>query len=422
MKVKVTFAIRLGCLALTAALVAAYWLLPDRTLNLLSEAAEVTLYTDGYSTDGGSQARWLNQDELYFECLIIDVGQHRYCGATVKQKGLASEHISLDLTAYTHLNVRIDYQGTASRNLLFYRNTDDASKNLTSGEYDFNRDQYIFTFLEHSDINKLIKLGFDTFDLADWWLQDHYRERAQIRRGKENVTEFGISTNQQPMPGPHRFHIRKLEASGRWLTAQSLYLYILIIWFITVLLEAAVRVTGILQERMELKAEFEKLEETSDRDNLTQVLNRAGLTKAIQSLPTAPEGKHYYLLIFDIDNFKKINDAYGHPAGDSVLCTFADVITANIREDDYFARWGGEEFIVVSCHKSSEHAITLAEKLRKAIETTLFKAGNTPLKVTTSIGAALLTDADDFEQCLSLADQRLYDAKNTGKNKVCISP
>ena len=96
------------------------------------------------------------------------------------------------------------------------------------------------------------------------------------------------------------------------------------------------------------------------------------------------------------------------------------MMTSNIREDDHFARWGGEEFILLSSHKSADSAYRLGEKLRLAIASTVFKAEERPITVTTSIGIAKFESPEKFDHSLALADQQLYRAKNTGKNKVCF--
>ena len=127
-------------------------------------------------------------------------------------------------------------------------------------------------------------------------------------------------------------------------------------------------------------------------------------------------------MIFDIDHFKRINDKYGHAAGDTVLRELVTVVNANIRSGDHFARWGGEEFILLCSSTSLESACTLAEKIRSAVSGHLFDIKASPLSVTLSIGVTNCKAHDDFESTLKRADAALYGAKNYGRNLVEVGP
>ncbi len=131
------------------------------------------------------------------------------------------------------------------------------------------------------------------------------------------------------------------------------------------------------------------------------------------------------LLILDVDNFKNYNDSLGHPAGDEVLRKLSKILKDTIRENDIAARYGGEEFAVILPAVHKEGAQILAERLRENIEKTYFEheeiqpAG----KVTVSIGVASLPeDADNYKELVNCADTALYEAKNSGRNRVYVYP
>ena len=127
------------------------------------------------------------------------------------------------------------------------------------------------------------------------------------------------------------------------------------------------------------------------------------------------------ILMIDIDNFKKLNDTYGHIFGDKVLKRVAEAIANNIRPVDDAIRYGGEEFLVV-LFKGSEKVVTkVAEKIRKTVENIKFK-DKPEVKVTVSIGATLCNSRTKFEDCVELADKALKEAKESGKNKVVYFP
>ena len=121
------------------------------------------------------------------------------------------------------------------------------------------------------------------------------------------------------------------------------------------------------------------------------------------------------LMILDFDNFKKINDTYGHLIGDNVIIETAALIMDSIRETDIFARWGGEEFVLLLPNTNKAHAVDLTERLRKNIESYAFKEAG---KATCSFGVAELSCNDDIKSLLQRVDKMLYRAKRAGKNSV----
>ena len=117
----------------------------------------------------------------------------------------------------------------------------------------------------------------------------------------------------------------------------------------------------------------------------------------------------------DLDNFKLVNDAHGHQIGDSVLQELVGLIQENVRGDDIFARWGGEEFLLLLKHTSIENALKKIEDLRVLLDAHQF---NDIKHLTASFGVALLDTTDDLHSVLQRADNALYEAKARGKNQV----
>jgi len=149
------------------------------------------------------------------------------------------------------------------------------------------------------------------------------------------------------------------------------------------------------------------------------VNNRKSIeTILIKELKRAKRYNHELsVIIFDIDNFKNINDTYGHNTGDKVLKNIAKVVTATIRETDYFGRWGGEEFIVISTETSLDNALLVADKIRSSIYSYDFEEAET---VSCSVGVAEYTSEDTHQTIVHNADTALYQAKHSGKNRVIV--
>lgn len=166
-----------------------------------------------------------------------------------------------------------------------------------------------------------------------------------------------------------------------------------------------------------IEEERQELEHQATRDGLTGVYNRVKFSSIL--LEEVSRVKRYKevlsLIMFDIDNFKKVNDTYGHDVGDAVLMGVSDIITLNVREQDVFARWGGEEFMTIAVESDLEGAKLLAEKMRHKIETTDFGEAGV---VTCSFGVTQFKKGESIEEMMKRVDIALYEAKGLGRNRV----
>ena len=160
-------------------------------------------------------------------------------------------------------------------------------------------------------------------------------------------------------------------------------------------------------------------------DPLTGIANRRGFLQAAERLMIRARftNQPVALLTFDLDRFKSINDKFGHPAGDTVLVTFCQLATSQLRPADLFGRMGGEEFASLLPDTTRQDAIWMAGRLRAAFEaTTSHTAGEQPITATVSVGVATSDDASfDLSALLTAADQALYRAKALGRNRVELS-
>jgi diguanylate cyclase (GGDEF)-like protein len=157
-------------------------------------------------------------------------------------------------------------------------------------------------------------------------------------------------------------------------------------------------------------------------DGLTQVFNRRYFEETLERELSRCNryGRALSLVLLDIDNFKVINDTHGHLAGDHVLKHVASSLKTRVRREDIVARYGGEEFGLLLPEVDLKGATALAEKARKLIEKTKFEFDKASIPVTVSAGvAALNAELTEGTDLIRLADSRLYEAKDTGRNKVC---
>ena len=174
----------------------------------------------------------------------------------------------------------------------------------------------------------------------------------------------------------------------------------------------------------ELEESRRYLREQANTDPLTKLANRRSFFQMASSTLAQMhrQKEHFSIIMIDIDHFKPINDTYGHQAGDFVLTQVSKVLANAIREGDILARMGGEEFVVASPYTNRLAAIVLSERLRKAMEQSIFDYEGNQIPVTISLGIASLSDSDDdIDRLLAVADTRLYIAKQKGRNRICAS-
>jgi diguanylate cyclase (GGDEF)-like protein len=172
---------------------------------------------------------------------------------------------------------------------------------------------------------------------------------------------------------------------------------------------------------LEVRQLMETLRESSLRDPMTGLNNRRFLEEFIDTITACTRRKqaHIAILMLDLDHFKMINDTYGHDAGDAVLKALANVIKTTVRGSDIVIRYGGEEFMAVLQDTSSAYALSVAEKIRAAVESMVIPHGGVTLQRTISIGVAdFPSDSNTFWQAVKFADVALYHAKAAGRNRV----
>jgi len=165
----------------------------------------------------------------------------------------------------------------------------------------------------------------------------------------------------------------------------------------------------------------DSLRKMAARDPMTDLLNRRGLSDALTQYFNGRNAVPAYLLVLDVDHFKRINDSYGHQAGDEVICHVAGLLRAGVRRGDLTGRIGGEEFVAVLLDAEVADVMVLAELLRASIESQQIHVtgGNEPLRCTVTIGvSARFYGADGLEEALREADGALYRGKAGGRNRV----
>lgn len=210
-----------------------------------------------------------------------------------------------------------------------------------------------------------------------------------------------------------------LQARGASLVTLAEQLFDVIMMFaigliVSELMYRIRRSTWVLQAR---------LREHAATDALTGLDNRRQVMPQLHSeIARAGRGQTTFSVIMaDLDHFKRVNDEYGHVAGDAVLKSVARILRSGIRQQDRAVRWGGEEFLILLPDTNADQARIVAEKIRETVDSIVFEGNGKPLSITISMGVAGHSGELEPMALIDQADRALYEAKRSGRNRVCVA-
>jgi len=405
---------------LTGLLLVLYPLLPQKQLIILpSQETYGELYT-GAQDQNKPEAIWLNRPETW-QCTTHVSSYYQFCGINLLWQDPAFNS-GRDLSGYTNLNLEMSYQGSAEQLKLFFRNADPAY----TKEGDGNSAQFNFTMIRKEHIlNNSISIELSELTVADWWMNQYNHPRKYAKPSFKHIAAIGIDFSGNNFDNTaHKITLKEISLTGPYISKPNYYLSILTIWMLSVFCILSLRLFEEQKKRnllavknKSLKQQSAEYKTQSHYDLLTKQLNRRGFEYQLNQNPLTSDIS-YFIILIDLDHFKKLNDTFGHSAGDTVLQEVAVALKQGLRQNDLFARWGGEEFIVLIKADNLENAVQLAEKLRNiiaAIKLTAIEG----MPITTSLGIAKWGEDEEFESAFNRADKNLYLAKAEGRNRVC---
>lgn len=262
---------------------------------------------------------------------------------------------------------------------------------------------------------KIITIGDDRLIYSDincysfWNTNEMCKDCIAARAVKENKTLVKIQYNMEKM---YIFFATPVIIDGKTLAIELLKDITGNLVFETIDRENEHEIRNIVHDIHSLLL----------KDSLTNLYNRRYMNQMLPvKIERSNDNNHYLSIVMaDIDGFKNINDMYGHYVGDIVLKKFGDIMTKFIRNDvDWIARYGGDEFLICLHGVDSRDARKIAERLRKAVEKMIVEAEGVTIKVTASFGLITVRDTRlNPDELIKLADNKLYEAKKQGRNKV----
>ena len=421
--------LRLLGISLTVFVVILVQGLPDQTLSLYYNANYSYVLTED-DRIGGSKASWL--DEFSFSRFRCSIGSNESAWCSYSVRWPNEKNGLLDLSDFHSVRVNVKYVGDAKKLRIFMRTYHPDFGSL----FDSNKNKFQSVILDVDEFEGTVTIPFREFVVADWWMKDYSIDRRHASPDFSAVHAFAIDFPQPGAQGEHVMEIKSIEFLTDYIPKESMYLALLTFWLAVSFIEGFLRyyflrlkveqaqekALNLVQYAREQHSEKLMYKRLSGIDPLTGAYNRSGLAPLLEkSFSEERRARSGMLLVIDIDHFKRVNDQYGHSAGDEVIKRVAHTITDTIRIGDIFSRWGGEEFLLIFPDTDHKTGMVIGEKLRYAVQNIDFNDNGT-LSVTVSVGVTNIASSDTFKSAFDRADKALYQAKNTGRNQVVFNP
>jgi diguanylate cyclase (GGDEF)-like protein len=382
---------------------------------------------------GEAAATWLDGASRSYRCIFPDnfTAPDYFCGFYLQLNPLLSK--GMNLSRFDKIKIDINYLGGAKKVRVFLRNYNTAY----SVTGDNNSLKFNAASFDVKETDTLVEIDLNDFAVADWWLAQYNISKSLSQPDFRNIVVIGIDfADNKPPVGNHDFQIRSITLEGRWISRENWYLLIIYLWIFGVFIYAIycfiilrkknqhdLSVMYQLHEKNDLlRSEKDGQQKLSTVDSLTNTYNRFGVDQIINTLMSISHDSHketdvpfYSLVLIDIDHFKRVNERRGYDVGDRILQQVATLIKNTSRAQDFVARWGGEEFLVIMPNTDKHAGIALAEKVRSAISKIEFEP-QVPLLITISAGICERLDNEDFASAFKRVDKALYKAKQQGRN------
>ncbi|EIZ1341450.1 GGDEF domain-containing protein [Vibrio parahaemolyticus] len=420
----------------TISLVALYSVLGD-TRKLVITPEQFNIYATKDASEGGLSSADITYDaqSLVLNCELKKSSYAwPYCGISVYTDVAKPTH-GIDLSNYHTIRLKLHYEKAGdgqnpSHDLRLYLRNYNPEYSKPDDEYTIKYNGMQFS---PSSFSETIEIPIKNLQVMTWWLADNKVDIGHSAPEFSNITRIDIATGSGAALGQHKIVIDKIEFEGAYLAQETLLFALLFSWM-------ALGLAFSLHELRKNRAAYEKAKrrhrhlekvngtlraqnyefaELAHRDALTGAMNRHAVQTWLEQQARQVRWGHSTLsiLYMDLDNFKKINDKFGHQMGDDILREFVMVVASSIAPDNRLVRWGGEEFVVFCPDTNIEQAVKKAEMIRKNVANHLWVHGEA---LTCSIGVAQMQN-ERVTETMARADEVLYLAKRNGRNRVEVN-
>ena len=388
----------------------------EKTLFIDLNEEQTIIARDDRPFNGSSIAKFTKTEQgLAFSCHVIkEAFAWPYCELVIDIRNLSNSasQQGVDLSSYEKIGLWIkhnhpDQPGTRVE----LHNFNDAY----SVDGVINSLKYNTLEFSEKHVPYPTWINFNNFYVPTWWNSTHDLSLEYGGTDFSNIYTIAITTGGLVQEGHYQFTLERIEIKGKYFKTETLLLTLIALWSLAAgyFINRFSTVNTHFEVATKQKLEWEN---KATSDPLTSALNRTGLRKYFSQLESN-DLVNFSIIFLDIDHFKRINDNYGHNVGDDILVQFCHVINSTSRADDVLARWGGEEFLLLCPNTPLNHAVLVAEKIRATIEEASWPDN---IKLTSSLGVAQMRD-EDLTSFIGRADQALYSAKNSGRNKTVVA-
>lgn len=331
----------------------------------------------------------------------------------------AQAPVGVDFSGYDRLRLHIYYEGRAKHLRVFMRNHNSAYSSHAA----YEKGKYMSVLLRTDDLKAgPASIRLSEFSVAEWWILEEGVPREYSMPEFNNIVSMGIDHVDH---GIHKMRVQRIVLVGERISVEHFLTGVLLAWVIYLLFETwmryqqlnkssrqrAIQIKALALESEMMTAENSPLGTQSLTDLLTGICNRNGLAKKAQELmDDSAKDMEVGVLLLEIDHFQALSDTYGKEFSDKILRIFVNLITMNIRQDDIFARWGEEEFVILCPRASRSIVLSLGEKLRIVVASYAFESNN-PIKITVSIGGTVTPAGSEFTSIFKRVDKALFKAK-----------
>ena len=383
---------------------------------------------DDRVSDGGHSVASVARDgsALEMDCDVKAGYQWPYCELEVVFRDAPA---GIDLSRYDSMRLWLSASGPEGRQRVrvYVRNFDPKYSRPGVGESE-KVNQLVY---EPSAYPSGYEVPLSRFTVSQWWIDEHPMTLDLEAPDFRNVTRMSFSTGPVVVPGMHHVRVDRIELHGKLVSSSTFRLGVIAVWMAlvfgwlvvdTVTTRGQLRLSAASQHSLQrlnesLRRETRHLAEAARSDPLTGVLNRKGLADELMRLVRAGGERTFpmTLVFIDIDHFKQVNDRCGHDVGDQVIRGLAELVRSAVQRDDLFARWGGEEFLLVFRATGGTEGRAIAERLRERIAAAQWPGG---LAITCSFGVAEWHRDEDLNDGIKRADEAMYRAKQNGRDRV----
>ncbi len=383
---------------------------------------------DDRANPGGRSVATLDESDgtLGMDCELRAGYEWAFCELRL---GFAQAPHGIDLSRYDSMRLWVTATGPEAqqRVRVYVRNFDPAYSRVGVPGSE-KVDQLVY---EPSRYPQGYEVPLSRFTVSQWWIDEHPMTLDLEAPDFRNATQIAFSTGPKVEPGRHTIRIQRIELVGKAISTSTFRLGIIAVWMLSVfgylvldslLKRNELRLSAASQHSLQrlnesLRLETHSLAEIARTDPLTGALNRKGLADELMRIVRLGEGQTFpmTLVFIDIDHFKRINDSLGHDVGDQVIRGLAQLVRSAVQRDDLFARWGGEEFLLVFRDTPGIQGRVIAERLRERIASATWPG---ELHVTCSFGVTEWQRGEDLDDGIKRADEAMYRAKQEGRDRV----